>query len=128
MTLNEIESQSSDQEKGRWFGLLDPVDGKPVGIRLRIAGPDSRTQRRAELQMTDDLADAMAADGRVSAEARRAIRLRTLAAVVLDWQLDEDLPCTTTNVARLLGAARWVEEQVDRAAADRAAYRRPADE
>jgi hypothetical protein len=124
MTMDEIETSAADQEKGRWFDLLDPVDGTATGIRLRIAGPDSLTQRRAELAMADALAEAAsAADGRVNAEARRAIRLRTLAACILDWELPEGLPCTTANALRLLNAARWIEEQADGFAADRAAYR-----
>ena len=126
MTLTDLEMAQADHERGRWFDLRDPVDGEPTGIRLRIAGPDSLTQRRAELRMVDQLAEAADPQGRVSAERREAIRLDALAAVVLDWELpgeDGPTPLTQANILRLLNAARWVREAVDAFAADRTAYR-----
>jgi hypothetical protein len=43
MQLDAIEANAADQDKGRWFDLLDPVSGTKTGIRLRLAGPDSAT-------------------------------------------------------------------------------------
>lgn len=126
MTLTDLETAQADHERGKWFDLRDPVDGTPTGIRLRIAGPDSLTQRRAELKMVDQLAEAADPQGRVSAETRERIRLEALAACVLDWELpgeDGPTPLTTANVLRLLGLARWVREQVDAFAGDRTPYR-----
>ena len=90
MELNEIASLTADQDRGRWFELHDPVDGTPTGIRLRIAGPDSETQRRARLALADELADLADGDGRVSAEAREKARLNSLARCVLGWEITED--------------------------------------
>ena len=126
MGLSDIMSFSADQDRGRWFELHDPVEGTPTGIRLRIAGPDSATQRRAELAMVDELAEMAGAQGHVSAEHRQAARLNFLAACVLDWELREDgepVPFTHANVLRLLRAGRWVEQQVDGFAGDRTAHR-----
>lgn len=125
MQLNDILSNAEDQDRGRWFDLLDPVTGKPTGIRFLIAGPDSATQARARLKMVDDLAAAADDEGRVSAEAREKCRLNSLARCVLGWEIAEDgepVPFTHANVLRVLRAAQWVHQQVDAMAGDRAAF------
>lgn len=126
MQLNDILADAQDQDRGRDFDLLDPVTGKPVGITLRIAGPDSATQARARLQMVDDLAEVADADGRVSAVDREKARINTLARCVLGWDVKEDgqpVPFSQANVVRFLKAAHWVQQQVDGFASDRAAFR-----
>lgn len=126
MQLNDILADAQDQDRGRDFDLLDPVSGKPTGITLRIAGPDSATQARARLQMVDDLAEMADADGRVSAADREKARLNTLARCVLGWDVKEDgkpVPFNHASVVRLLKAAQWVQQQVDGFASDRAAFR-----
>ncbi len=126
MQLNEIRSFSSDQERGTWFDLADPVSGELTGIRLKIAGPDSETQNKARLRLADDLADMVDSEGRVSAEARERARLECLARCVLAWEISEDdqpVPFTHGNVVRLLKAGHWVQIQVDAFASDRVAHR-----
>jgi hypothetical protein len=126
MNLNDIEADAQDQDRGREFELLDPVTGKATGIKLRIAGPDSATQSRARLQLTDDLAGAADDEGHINAAAREKARLNCLARCVLGWDVQEDgtaLPFNQANVLRLLKAAAWVHAQVDAFAGDRAAFR-----
>jgi hypothetical protein len=126
MQLNEIVAWSEDQNRGRWFELPDPVTGKPTGIRLKIVGPDSETQRRATLRLADDLADLADSDGLVSPEAREKARLNNLARCVVDWEILEDdssVPFGFANVLRFLKAAQWVQVWVDAMASDRAAHR-----
>lgn len=126
MQLNDIEAEAQDHDRGRDFELLDPVTGKPTGITLRIAGPDSATQARARLAMVDELAAGADDEGRVNAAAREKARLNTLARCVLGWDIKEDgepVPFNHANVVRLLRAALWVQAQVDSFASDRAAFR-----
>lgn len=126
MQLNDILADAQDQDRGRDFDLLDPVTGKPTGITLRIAGPDSATQARARLQLVDDLAEMADDEGRISAAAREKARLNSLARCVLGWDIKEDgepVPFTHANVLRLLKGAQWVQSQVDGFASDRAAFR-----
>ena len=126
MQLNEIEGMAADQERGAWFDITDPLEGKPTGIRVRIAGPDSLTQRKARLALSDDLVELADLDGRVSAESREKARIASLARCVLGWECEEagqPVPFTTANVIRLIRAATWVETQIDAFAADRAAHR-----
>lgn len=122
MQLSDIENNARDQERGVWCELADPWTGKPTGIRLRMAGPDSQTAARAALTLADELAAALDETGRIPAAEREAARLRALAAHVLDWEAAEDdkpVPFAFANVLRLLRAAKWVQAQVDGWAADR---------
>ena len=126
MTLDEILANVADQDRGREFELLDPVDGKPTGIKLRIVGPDSETAHKARLALADELAEMADHNGRVSAENREKARLNCLARHVVDWEVEEDgkpVPFSHANVLRLL-KVHWIQEQVDAFAADRAAHRR----
>jgi len=124
MDFDTIIANVADQEKGQWFDLLDPVHGEPTGIRFNVAGPDSATQRKAELRLADDLAEVADIDGRVTAEQREKARIAALAACVLDWEIEQDgaaIPFNTANVIRVLRAAKWIETQVD----GFASHRRP---
>lgn len=124
--LTDILANATDQDKGHEFELLDPVSGEPLGMKLRIAGPDSQLQRRAALAMADELAEAADMVGRVQAEDRETARLNSLAACVISWDVSENgeqLPFETKNVMRLLRSARWIADQVDAFAADRSPYR-----
>lgn len=124
--LSDIEADSQGQDRGTEFKLCDPVSGEPTGIKLTIVGPDSATQRRAQLAMADALFEASDDTGRVNAETRERLRLEALAACVVGWECEVDglaLQFTQANVLRLLRASRWVQEQVDAFAIDRAAHR-----
>jgi len=122
MQLNDIIAHSLDQEKGRWFDLAEPVEGKPSGIRLRIAGPDSETQHKSRLAFADELVEMADENGRVSAEIRERLRIKSLARCVLDWEIEEDgapVPFGHANVVRLLKAGQWVQQQIDAFAGER---------
>lgn len=126
MQLNDILADAQDQDRGREFELTDPVTGELTGMKLRIAGPDSATQNRARLVLSDMLMESADDRGQVSAEMREKLRIGCLAACVLGWEIkenDEHVPFSQSNVIRLLTAAIWVQAQVDDWASDRAAFR-----
>ena len=126
--LAAVAADVADQDRGRWLELSDPVTGEALGLRFRIAGPDSQTQRRAQLKLADELAELAGPDGRISAEHREAARLRCLAACILAWEVVEDgqpVPFNTANVVRVL-RIHWINAQVDAFAGSRAAFRDPA--
>ena len=126
MDFSEIAGNVIDQDRGHEIEIMDPLEGKPTGIKMTVAGPDSETQRKARLAMVDELADMADSDGRVSAEAREKARLNCLARCVLRWTIQEDgqsIPFTHANCVRVLTAGTWLQEQVDAAAGDRSPYR-----
>lgn len=128
MSFDHLTSIAEDQDKGRWLTLVEPYEGKAVGVRLLIAGPDSMVQARARLKLADELADMADDEGRVSAENRETARIRNLARCVIGWEITTpegkkgQLPFTFDNVVRLLKAGRWVQEQVDDFAGSRRAF------
>jgi len=125
MDLTAILSNSEDQERGKWLDLRHPVSGQAVGIRFRIAGPDSMVQARARLKLADELAEMSDDTGRLSAADREKARINNLARCVLGWEITEDgkpVPFNHSNVVRVLKAAAWVQAQVDAFAADRRAF------
>ena len=124
MELHDVLSMVEDQDRGKWFPLLHPVTGAETGLRLRVAGPDSRAQARALALMTDELAELADASGRVSGEDRAKAHVHLLARIILDWDVKEGgepIPFTFERAARLLSVA-WVKAQADGFAASRRVY------
>lgn len=120
MQLSDVLNNATDQDKGADLELIAPWDGKPTGMVLTIAGPDSDTARRADIALVDELAEMADAEGRVTGEQRAKARLNALARRVIRWDVeDEDrpVPFETRNVLRLLSIG-WVREQVDAFAGD----------
>jgi hypothetical protein len=127
MDLNDILANIADQDRGTWCDIVDPVDGTPTGIRVLVAGPDSETQHKARLRLSDDLAELADLDGRVSAENREKVRIASLARCVLNWEIEEDgkaLPFSHAACVRVLSAASWIQAQVDAFASDRRLHRK----
>jgi hypothetical protein len=122
MQLNDILANTEDQDRGRWLDLVEPFTGRPTGIRLLIAGPDSSVQARGRVRLSDELTEMADSDGHVGAADRERARQNSLARCVLGWEVTEDgapVPFSHANVLRLLRAAAWVEAQVDAFAGDR---------
>lgn len=129
MTLEDIHNNLADQDRGRWLDVADPWDGKPVGLKLLIAGPDSQTQHKARVAMMDELADAADAEGKVSFEQREKARINCLARCILNWDVAGDFGLNPKfshgAVVKLLQVA-WIQQQADAFAGDRVHFRSEA--
>lgn len=115
MQLDDVFATVEDCDRGAELELLHPVSFVPTGLKLTLAGPDSRVQRSAKLTMLDKIGELAMADGRVSAEQREAESIAMLARCVLRWDISQDgqpLPLTHENAVRLLSVS-WVREQTD---------------
>ncbi|GGA81270.1 hypothetical protein GCM10011491_05690 [Brucella endophytica] len=126
MDLSDILSNIADQDRGRELELVDPVTGKPTGIKLWIVGPDSKTAHDARIAMSEELIDRTRSDGTVSAGDRERARIGCLARLVQRWEILENgqpVPFNHRNVVRVLSAGTWIQAQVDAFAADRSAFR-----
>lgn len=124
MQLNDALAFVEDADRGSELELRHPVSGAPTGMKMTMAGPDSRIQRSANLIMLDELAELARADGSISAECRERAAVAMLARCVLRWDISEDgeaLPLTHAHAVRLLSVA-WVRQQADAFAGDRANY------
>lgn len=125
MTLDEIQSNLVDQDRGCWLDIIDPWEGKPVGLRLLIAGPDSATQNKSRIAMMDELSVAADVDGRASFEAREKARINSLARCVLSWEIAAEFGLDAkfghAAVVKILQVP-WLQQQVDAFAGDRANF------
>lgn len=125
MQLDDIVGNAVDQDRGRMLEIANPWTGEPIGMKFRIAGPDSETQRKARIAMMDDLADMADEQGRVTAEQRETARIACLAKCVLEWDVTEEgkpVPFGHKNVVRVLRSANWLQAQVDAFAGDRSNF------
>lgn len=126
MTLDEILGNLTDQDRGRWLDLIDPWEGKPVGLRLLVAGPDSATQNKSRISMMDELSAAADVDGRASFEAREKARVNSLARCVLAWEIAPEFGLDArfghAAVVNILNIP-WIQQQVDSFAGDRSHFR-----
>ncbi|MGE0853640.1 MAG: hypothetical protein AB7O44_29170 [Hyphomicrobiaceae bacterium] len=128
--LTALFGNIEDQNRGAELELRDPVTGAPTGMKIRIAGPDSKIQTHARQQAQDELADLLPEYRRrvgqtIKAKDRERISVEMLARCVLSWNLQQDgqdVPCTHETIVRVLTAAAWVREQVDEFAGSRTPY------
>lgn len=124
MQLSDVFNNCADQDKGADLNLLAPWDGKPTGMIMTIAGPDSDTARRADLAFSDELVDLADNEGHVTAESRHKARINALARRVLRWDVMEDdkpVPFNQASLVKLL-QVQWIMEQVDGFAGDRTKF------
>jgi hypothetical protein len=122
MTLEDIMANAVDQDRGRKLEIFDPWEGKPTGMTMWIAGPDSETQRKARIAMMDELVERAEPDGTISAQNREAARINCLAKCILRWEVQHEgsaLSFTHKNVVRVLRAADWLQAVIDGFAGDR---------
>lgn len=129
MTHEDLIANLADQERGRWLEIVDPWEGKPVGLRLLVAGPDSDTQRKARVEMMDKLSEISDNEGKVSFEAREKLRVFCLARCVLNWDVAADFGLAAqfgqTAIIKVLQTL-WLQQQVDAFAGDRSNFRSEA--
>lgn len=126
MDLSDVVANVADQDRGRELTIVNPWTEELTDLKFWVVGPDSNTQRRARIEMMDELAEAADADGFVSAEVRETARLNSLAKCVLRWDVKEngeDLPFSQKNIVRVFRAGAWIQAQVDAFAGNRANFR-----
>lgn len=126
--LSAFDGLKDAQEAGIDVEIKDPK-GTPVGITIKVAGPDSERQRKAIKALTDqrinseDLSSATADDFENNT-------IRILAASVISWSPivldDADLPYTEENAIRLFSRFPFIREQIEKKAGKRAGFMTPS--
>lgn len=109
------------QDRGMPLTVRHPVTSEPLGT-MTIAGPDSDVQRRARLQMQDEL---YAFKGRPPAAEYDRMDIDRLARCVVGWRMKrdgKDVPFTHSAVVKVLTGMQFVREQVEQFSQSRAAW------
>jgi hypothetical protein len=122
--LSAFDGLKEAQENGIDVEIRDPT-GQPIGIAIKIAGPDSERQRKAIQALTNErLNNEDAATATAEDIERNALKI--LASSVISWTpivLDgSDLPCTEENAIRLFSRFPFIREQVEKRAGKRAGF------
>jgi hypothetical protein len=128
--LSALDDLVAGQDRGAELVIKHPVTGEAMDMVLTIAGPDSDVQRKARLQMQDEL---YAFKGRPPAAEYDRMDIDRLARCVVSWKVKRAgsvVPFTFTNVVKLLREKQFVREQVEAFSQSRAPYflRLPMDE
>lgn len=123
--LSEFDALSTSQEEGLDVEIVHPKTGDPLGITIRVAGPDSQRQKEA-VQRQVDARLRSRSNQPMTGEDIQANNLRLLASSVISWNSvmvdGEQMECTAENAARLFQRFPFIREQVDAKAGDRAAF------
>ena len=121
--LSAFDGLNEAQENGIDVEIKDP-SGNPIGVSIKIAGPDSSKQKKAVQALTNER---LAAEdiAPVTAQDIETNTLKILAGSVISWTpivLDgADLPCSEENALRLFRFP-FIREQVERKAGKRAGF------
>lgn len=104
------------------------LDGKtPLGLTIRVAGPDSQRAQQAQEALADEMLAKEDVSAKVSAREATERGIRYLARVTIDWEpavkVDgEELSCSAKNAEKLYRKYRFIRDQVDRAAGNRSRF------
>jgi hypothetical protein len=122
--LSAFDGLKEAQEAGLDVEIKDPK-GQPIGISIKIAGPDSERQRKAIQALTNERLN-NEDTATATAEDIERNTLKVLASSVISWSpivLDgSDLPCTEDNAIRLFSRFPFIREQVEKRAGKRAGF------
>lgn len=118
-------------DEGAELVLVHPITGKPLDAKITVIGPDSPRSRQAQRALLDQLMEDRR-KGKTPDDIETERRAAAMAAALtigwsgIEWN-GEPLPCTRENVMRVYTERRWVREQVEGFAAERANFFRHAD-
>jgi len=127
LDLSGVEAAIQRQDEGTDVEIVG-LDGKtPLGLTIRVAGPDSERAQRAQEALADEMVAAGNAATKLKARDATARGIRYLAEITIDWAPavklgGEELAYSAANAAKLYERFRFIREQVDRAAGDRGRF------
>jgi hypothetical protein len=122
---------ASAAEAGSELTLLHPVSGEPLDIVITVAGQDSKRARNADRAITDMLTKE-AQDKKLKSDDETFERLAATkaAGLTMGWSGIEwngaEYPFTHENAVKLYIERRWIREQVERFAGQRANFFKPS--
>lgn len=124
--LSSLDDAKKKHEEGIGVSVLG-ADGKtPLGFSIRVAGPDSDRAQKAQEELTDELIEQGNAGSLNGREATQR-GVKYLARITLGWEpkiiLDgQELAYSPENAEKLYRRHKFIREQVDRAAGNRAGF------
>lgn len=123
--LSEYDGSVERQNEGVVVEILHPATDEPVGLSIRVVGPDSDIARKADRAMVSRRVKARRVQQLTAEELLEEARIK-LAHCTIAWEGMADkgqpLELTFENAAEVYRRAPWIMEQVAAAAGDRARF------
>lgn len=124
--LSAIEASIRRQDEGIVVDILGPDGKTPLGLKIRVAGPDSARARDGLEDLTDELATGGGTGTTTKAE-RRDHGLRYLAKMTIGWEGQVKFDGVVQDFSEQAALAlyrrfKFIASQVDNAAGDRARF------
>lgn len=122
--LNSLSGLSDAQEAGYEVEILHPKTGEPVGIMVKVSGPDSVKQKAGRSAVVEDR---IAKKVRKVTPARAEHEANTLVAhSIISWSgvvnAGNAIDYSVANAIKLFEQHTWLREQIQAAADDRANF------
>lgn len=123
--LSQFDAALEKMESGVEVSILG-MDGKPLGLSITVAGPDSeRAQKAREALHQEDVESERLAP--LTPAELYARGTRFLAKITIGWSAPvkiggEEIQFSEANTIRLYEKYRFIREQVDAAAGSRAGF------
>lgn len=134
MDLNIYDALVTAQEEGIEISIEDPNTREPIGMKVKVAGPDSQRVKTAQRAFLDRQLAKKRSNKMKATELEEEATL-TLAAAVISWSSDDGgknadtipldgqrLPCTKANVLTVIRRFPFIREQIDAVVQDRADF------
>jgi hypothetical protein len=123
--LSQFANLISAQEEGVLIDILHPVTGDPIGMKIKVAGPDSERVKSARQAVTNANLRANPANKPKAADLEASAR-KVTAAAVISWGGAEEngkpVECTVDGVLRVFTDYPFIYEQVSAVVGNRALF------
>lgn len=133
MDILKLEETAEAQNQGAELKIVNPVDGKPMGLIFTVYGPDSDAQKTARSNARSAITKIQSASitGDVDTTSAEDIAISMIAECVRSWNAEEggkSINCTPEAVSRILKKFPWIRAQVDEFANSRIPYKKQFEE
>lgn len=124
--LSVFDEAAKRHEAGIDVKVLGPDGKTPLGLTIRVAGPDSDRARRAQEHLADELIEQENFTQLKAGDATRR-GIRYLAMITIGWEpaivLDgQELAYSVENAENVYRRHKFIRDQVDRAAGNRSRF------
>lgn len=124
--LSSFDDAKKKHEEGIDVALVGPDGKTKIGVTIRVAGPDSDRAEAAQGEFADELAEQQNS-GALNGRERTSYGIRYLAKITLGWEPNlvvdgQELAYSEENAEKLYRRHKFIREQVDRAAGNRARF------
>lgn len=122
--LNSLNGLSDAQEQGTEVEITHPKTGEPLGIIVKVAGPDSKKQKKARSAVLQDRIDKKIR--RITGDQLEAEAISMTASSIISWsgiEIDgKAVEFSADNAVMVLTRWPFIREQIQSVSDDRSNF------